>query len=65
MTTEYLTPDQYRYAYSPPIGRDAVFKMLRDGTIKSIRRGRRYLIPRSEIEDFLQRQLEGTGDSIE
>lgn len=34
-------------------GRTLTYKMLRSGSIKSVRAGRRYLIPKKYLEEFL------------
>lgn len=38
------------------IGRNAIYKMLADGTIKSIRIGKKYRIPKKYLIDFLYDQ---------
>ena len=35
------------------IGRGKVYELLKDGTIKSIRVGKKYLIPKKSVEQFL------------
>lgn len=35
------------------IGRNAVYKLLKDGTIKSIKVGKKYIVPQQSIKDFL------------
>ena len=57
--THMLSPDQFRDTYFPEIGRNAIYGMLRAGRIRSIRVGRRILIPTSEATAFLERE---TGD---
>jgi excisionase family DNA binding protein len=39
------------------IGRDYLYGLLRSGELRSIRVGRKRLIPRFELEDFVRRQL--------
>lgn len=34
-------------------GRTLTYKMLKEGTIKSVRAGRRYIIPKKYLEEFL------------
>lgn len=34
-------------------GRTLTYKMLNDGTIRSVRAGRRYIIPKKYLEEFL------------
>ena len=36
-----------------PIGRDAVYRLLKEGRIRSVRVGRRYIIPREALDEFL------------
>ena len=43
--------------------RSKVFELLADGTLKSVKCGRRRLIPRSALEEFVARlQSEQAGD---
>lgn len=35
------------------IGKNAVYQLLKDGTIKSIKAGKRYVVPKKYIIDFL------------
>ncbi len=51
-----LSPDRFREANFPEIGRSSFYRMLRDGRIRSIRVGRRILIPVSEAEAFVRRE---------
>jgi excisionase family DNA binding protein len=39
------------------IGRDYLYGLLRSGELRSLRVGRKRLIPRFELEDFVRRQL--------
>lgn len=36
-----------------PLGRSMIYKMLKDGTIKSIRVGTRIIVPKQSVIDFL------------
>jgi excisionase family DNA binding protein len=36
-----------------PIGKNNVYKLLRDGTIKSVHVGSKYIIPKQNVIDFL------------
>lgn len=38
------------------IGRNTVYKLLKEGVIKSIKVGKRYIVPRKAITDFLSVQ---------
>jgi excisionase family DNA binding protein len=40
------------------VGRSEVFAMIREGRIRSIKRGRRRLIPKSELDRFVQQELD-------
>jgi excisionase family DNA binding protein len=44
-------------SYHPPLPRDFVYKALRDKRIRNIRVGKRYLIPVSEVQGFIQREI--------
>ena len=35
------------------IGRDAIYKALQDGTIRSVRLGQKFIIPKPALRDFL------------
>jgi excisionase family DNA binding protein len=48
-----LTPDQARAEYFPEMGRAAFYAALRRKEIPSLRLGRKFLIPRTAIERFL------------
>ena len=40
------------------IGRDAGYALVREGRLRAVRiSGRRILIPRSELEEFVEREL--------
>lgn len=36
-----------------PIGRDAVYRALKDGSIRSVRVGQKFIIPKTALRDFL------------
>jgi excisionase family DNA binding protein len=40
------------------LGRDTIYQLVREGRIRSVRVGRKILIPRSELEAFIERELE-------
>ena len=44
------------------VGRTQVFVLLRQGALKSVRIGRRRLIPRSELDAYVQRELDRVRD---
>jgi excisionase family DNA binding protein len=43
------------------LGRSSVFILMKDGTLKSLKVGKRRLIAMSELEAFLARLQKGTG----
>lgn len=49
---ETISPDDL--AEKLAVGRQAVYKGLRNGTIPSIRLGKRFVIPRTAIEEWLK-----------
>ncbi len=48
------TPDEARNKLK--IGKSRFYELLRQGKIKSIRNGRRYLIPESSLFEFIESQ---------
>jgi excisionase family DNA binding protein len=40
------------------LGRDTIYQLIREGRIRSISIGRKILIPRSELEAWITRELE-------
>ena len=55
-----LTPDEFLEAMHNTIGRNSVYGLIQANRIKHIRLGRKILIPRSELTDFLVRELEAS-----
>ncbi len=53
-----LTPEEFIKAMQGTIGRNSVYGLVQAGRIKHVRLGRKILIPRSELTDFLVRELE-------
>lgn len=51
-----LTPDEFRHALGGAIGRRNIYELIRAGRIRHVRLGRKLLIPRSEIEAFVERE---------
>jgi excisionase family DNA binding protein len=41
------------------LGRNSTYDLLRSGRLRSVRVGRRFVIPRSEIDAFLEREALG------
>lgn len=44
------------------LGRDAAYSLVREGRLRSVRVGRRVLIPRVELEAFLAREMAREGE---
>jgi excisionase family DNA binding protein len=57
--TELLTPRGVVERYKAP--RDLVYEALRDGRLRGIRRGSRWLIPTFSVERWLREET-GAGD---
>lgn len=55
----FLSPREFHRAMHGAIGLSAVYDALRANHIKSLRLGRKYLIPASEVGDFPRRVAEG------
>lgn len=41
------------------IGRDVCYQLVREGRLRAVRVGRRILIPRAELERFVEREADG------
>lgn len=41
------------------IGRDSTYALVREGRLRSISVGRRILVPRTELEAFVEREADG------
>lgn len=57
----YLSPDQFWQALREagvPVGRTSVYEGLRSRRIKHVKIGRKYLIPRTEVTGWLEREAE-------
>jgi excisionase family DNA binding protein len=39
------------------IGRDAAYRFVREGRLRTLSVGRRVLVPLTELEDFIRREL--------
>ncbi len=46
------------------IGRDSCYELVRAGRLRHVAVGRRLLIPRSELEAFVEREIAGGGDHM-
>lgn len=42
------------------LGRTKYFELLKDGQLRSVKVGRRRMVPQSEIDRFIARQLDAT-----
>lgn len=51
-----LTPSEFHGELGGCIGRNSIYEMLRAGRIRSVRLGRKLLIPRSELTAFIERE---------
>lgn len=58
-----LTPDEFRAALGGNLGRQAIYQLLTSGSIRHIRVGRKFLIPRSEVEEWPDRAAGGSEDA--
>lgn len=65
MSTKQLetTPDRLTHsideaAHALGVGRSLIFTLLKEGKLKSIRVGKRRLIPTTELQAFLDRQAQ-------
>lgn len=43
------------------LGRDATYRLVREGRLRSIRVGRRLFVPRSELGAFIEREIHEGG----
>lgn len=57
-TKPLLSPDEFLDAMQNTIGRNSLYGLIQAKRVKHIRLGRKILIPRSELTDFLVRELE-------
>ena len=55
----FLSPKQFREATGNMIGTNNLYGMLEAKVIRSVKIGRKYLIPASEVQDFPRRVAEG------
>ena len=61
-----LIPDRLTFSIEEAaralgVGRSLIFTLLKEGQLKSIRVGRRRLIPSGELQAFLDRQAQKAG----
>jgi excisionase family DNA binding protein len=57
--TKSLSPQQAQQEYFPSIGRNTLYRFIREGRIPHIRLGRKILIPRSALERWLENAAAG------
>jgi excisionase family DNA binding protein len=43
------------------VGRDAMYRLVAEGRIRTVRLGRKRLVPRQELEAWIARELEANG----
>jgi excisionase family DNA binding protein len=43
------------------VGRDAMYRLVAEGRVRSVRLGRKRLVPRQELEAWIARELEANG----
>ena len=53
----YLTYDVVGAAYQLSLGRNKTLELISSGKLKSIRVGRRIIVPHCAIEDYIETQL--------
>jgi excisionase family DNA binding protein len=48
------------------VGRDQMYRLVAEGRVRSVRLGRKRLVPRQELEAWIQRELEANagGDAM-
>jgi excisionase family DNA binding protein len=51
-----ISPEEFREATGGAIGLHSIYRGLENGDIRSLRIGRKYLIPRSEVTAFFERE---------
>lgn len=49
-------------ARSLGLGRDTAYQLVRDGRLRHVSFGRKLLIPRTELEAFVAREVDGRED---
>lgn len=52
-----LTPDEFYNAMGKKIGKNSIYEGIASERIRSIRFGRKILVPASEVEDFPRREI--------
>jgi excisionase family DNA binding protein len=54
-----LTPEEFRHLFTPPLGKNYIYKCLEEQTLIHYKTGNRHRIPYSELRDFRNRLLLG------
>ena len=52
----FVTPQEFRHSFNPPIGRDTCYRLLKEKRIKAIRPQKDYLIFAEEIQNWPLRE---------
>ena len=58
---DWLSVADFLERYKGRIGRNSVYDRIKDGTIPSVKLGRRILIPSDALERVLSHQNQGSG----
>lgn len=53
-----ISPDEFWRAMQGSIGRNVIYNLCKEGRIKNVKIGKKFLIPRSELTDFPQREAQ-------
>jgi len=61
VTKPLLTPDEFRDALGGAIGRGSIYELVRVGRVRSVRLGRKILIPSAEVSAFIEREAAEAG----
>jgi len=56
-----LSPQAFHHAIGEAIGKNRVYELLRANRLRHIKVGSRYLILRSEVDDFFVREADRCG----
>lgn len=46
------------------VGRDTCYQLAREGRLRTVRVGRRVLVPRSELQSFVEREVERGAEPV-
>jgi excisionase family DNA binding protein len=59
-----LTPEEFRHMFTPPLGKNYIYKCLEEQTLIHYKTGNRHRIPYSELRDFRNRLLLGPKKTV-